>query len=341
MYNLAKLLTEEPKKIEKLLILFSKLILTFYLTSSIYGFKLSIASTIENPIPKDLTTEKIIYFFSSLVIVWYVCWNVIIGGVLTVLPMWLLTRKETGKNIAEIFLRYTEVASSTGLGNHYIRRKNIIAFEKDMRKTETLQEFEEYDDRFREYYMLTITTFLTLILFSDIKLSGWTTWFFVSLMIGFFIFSVWVSLVHKYFRDNWEFLRNEFKQLAYFQKVSNVVKESNLVKSSYELMDLNSILDLRSNAGVANVRPEILIHMHYSTSSFVAGIKLNSIIRKYDEVAPNPERLIVVISNQETSSNRLKEVSRNEQWVFIHAKTTTQILNRFEEAMARKGMNIL
>lgn len=339
MYNLAKLLTEEPKKIEKLLILFSKLILTFYLTSSIYSFKFSFLSVVENPIPKDLTTEKIIYFFSSLVIVWYVCWNLIVGGILTLLPIWLITRNKNGKETADAFLRLVDVASS--VGNSYIRRKNIIEFENDMDKVETLKEFEEYDDRFKEYYMLSLTTFLSLLFFSDVHLPGWTIYFFISLITGFFVLSILVSLAHKYFTDNWTFLRNEFKSLAYYQKVSNVICESKIVKNQYDVLDLNRIIHLNIKNGITNPHSEILVHVNFSTSDFLAGQHLHLMLRSYDNVQHTAGRLIIVICNKKPDERNLQEISQNPMWIYLQAKTELQILNRFEESMARSGLNVV
>src|SRR5574337_323065 len=77
MYNLAKLLIDEPHKLERLIILFLKLLITLHVTGLIFGYDLSVGSIIENPIPKTASAIQVIYFFVIVVAAWFVLWGVI------------------------------------------------------------------------------------------------------------------------------------------------------------------------------------------------------------------------------------------------------------------------
>ena len=90
MYNLAKLLTEEPEKLERLGILFLKLLVILFIGSVFFGFNISISEFFENPIPKNYTISNFILFLISLIFIWFVVWTLIADFILGEIVIWLL-----------------------------------------------------------------------------------------------------------------------------------------------------------------------------------------------------------------------------------------------------------
>lgn len=337
MYNLAKLLTEEPKKIEKLLILLSKLIIILFITSSLYGFTTSLSALIENPLPKELTTIKVIYFFASIVIVWYVVWNILIEGLLTQFPIWLITRKKTGENTVNFFFSMLGIAHR--FGSHYVRGENIIAFTQNLKQDE-IDELDEIDSRQRQYYQLSLITLIALLLFGNIKVPGWTIYFFMTIIVGSFVASVLLSLCCKYIRDNYDALKRELIALAYAQKVSNMIRETKVVREYCEVTDRNLEIDIVKKENTADViPPQITVRTFYHRSSEIASAQIVTELNEIRESIAQ-HNYVFIFCNVAPSNTCIEQLRKIDRVVLITAKNQAHILTGFEEALCRIGVDL-
>jgi hypothetical protein len=335
MYNLVKILTEEPKKIEKLLILLSKIILTFFLTSCLYGHKISLGSIVKNPIPDVIPIEKIIYFFSTIVIVWYILWGLLLDGLLTELPIWLITRKKTGKAVFDAIASWVDIAY--GYGSYYKKGKHIVSFTNSfIKKEEEFNDLEETTSRFREYYQLALLTFLSLLIFSDVHLHGWTIYFFLSMIAGFFVLSIFTSLVHKYFSDNYDSLLSQFLVLSYEQKVHQAVEQNLAIKVSYNVEESDSRVNLIRKYDSIPVPHKInvfpVFHKHEAFGQAQMESELKNVMAN-NLVQFDSNIYTIVVSNVEPSSEMGKLASSRSNYIYVSAKTDSDIIAGIELAL--------
>ncbi len=333
MYNLAKLLTEEPHKIERLLILLSKLIIVFFLTGWFYGFNLSLGTIVENPFPKELTAAKIIYFFASVIIVWFVVLNLILELLFTQLPIWLITRNKNGKGVVDSFLSFFDIAYA--YGTDYVRGKNIVGFTRSLKKNDDLDDLEDADSRVRQYYQLSLVAFISLLFFTDISIPGWTIYFFISAIVSFFLLSVLASLAHKYLSVNYDSLKRHFTTLSYYQKVSDSIHENPLISTKYSIVDRNNKIDM-TKITTDNFPSQINIHIFHYRNQAIANFLFQ---KEISELEDNQSGLDFIFCNIEPSISTSKQILKNRQLVLIVAKTQSQMLTGFEEAFCKLGVD--
>ena len=76
MYSIAKLLSDEPKKLENLILAILKLLITIWIAQSILDFKSTLSDFTLDSFFKNFRVDQSIYFIVTSIGVWYVLWEI-------------------------------------------------------------------------------------------------------------------------------------------------------------------------------------------------------------------------------------------------------------------------
>ncbi len=156
MYNLAKLLSEEPEKLERLGILFLKLLITLLLGSIFLEYEFAISTLAENPIPKEFTLSKFVFYVIILIVIWFIVWGVIADAILGYLLINILSKIGNKKEIVLDWLIFFNVIKKRY--STLQPGKNIIAFNSLLQSytEEDALSFKENQIRARQYFLVSL-----------------------------------------------------------------------------------------------------------------------------------------------------------------------------------------
>ncbi len=357
MYNLAKLLTEEPKKLERLIILFIKLFLTLLLVNLFYKTNYPIKDLIENPIPKGITLSKIIYFITLMVIGWVIIW-MYLDSILYYIPIgllwlfsftigiifWLYSKIDKNSALAlkakkyfftklvhdirdkrEIFLVALTMIRIIDYNNGNIYPNKEFSWFVGMLNnfSDNEKELKEYRDRAQQYFALLTIAFIALLLSSDIHLSGLLKTILWVMVINLYIITFIYNHAHDYLRENLEKVKEEFAPIAFFQMIERVTTENSFFKKHYKL-EVKRARGRINYVHIANYHwlpKNIRIHTEYFVNEHIGRFrfdgKIKHAIRKIVPVS-KLEQYHIIVSNVSFDENIAKNVKKVPGLVFVH-----------------------
>ncbi len=343
MYNLAKLLTDEPEKLERLIILFLKLLITFTATALVFGYDISISSLIDNPIPKTYSASKLVYFFTSLILIWFFLWSVVAELILYELPVWLCSRTGDKRRTLLEMLHILDVIKMNSLftDKPIIRPgKYIIPFTEVLKEQQESRFIDKSTSRLRQYYIISIATFILLLLVKDITLSCGKIIGCVLLILLLFKVCVYFNKMKSYINDNSEELIREFEPMSYSRKVHSAIRENKTISENYQLP--------QSGWGkeVINLKPEIselLPTRKYFPKQikFIPAFHWNNTLgqelmmdglSKRSKKDVNLDCLTLFISNISPTDTMSAMVMSQKSIVYIYANSEEEIFSGLEEA---------
>jgi len=232
MYNLAKLLTEAPEKLERLIILFLKLLIVLFLCNSLFNYNISISKFIESPIAKDFSISKVIFFIVIIIAVWLLVWNVfaeiILGDLLSFFFSKLVGKVHFYKFLNDSLKIIKDKAGTSNIAN------SIIQF-VDNYLNEFTNTLKEGKSRIRQYYFILTILYFTFIFFiKDIDLSNWLKWFGGILILFYLLVNVFVNLLYIYITENTDEMKKLFSRLTFCLMTVKAVEQNPFIKQNYK-----------------------------------------------------------------------------------------------------------
>lgn len=345
MYNLAKLLTDEPKKLERLIILFLKLLITLHVTGLILGYNLSIGAIIDNPIPKAAASIQIIYFFVIVIAVWFFLWGVICQIILYDVLIGLLSNIGSDR---KFFFGMMELLGIAEEKNRKVYSKSrIISF------TDNLDDFYkeniigEAQSRVKEYFFLTTIAYSVLLISKDsVHLTTVEIVVGGIVSINFLVGCIFLTKILSYIINNIDSIKREFQPLAYAEKIVKVMAEIRQFEN-YERPLSGSRRKYTLERNISNdMLPEKLtiIPVFHWNQSFSKKHMLQLLLNRKQKQL-NQNRCEIVVTNIEINDEIASAVKSQNQLIYIYATSETEIFHGLEEwiqlTMKRSNANHL
>lgn len=334
MYNLAKLLTEEPEKLERLGILFLKLLVTLFIVSSIFGFYIPINVFVEDLIPKDYTIVKALLFLILITIIWFIVWTIIADLILGDFLIWLLSKIGSKK---EIFTAALAALKIVKLKNENISPlRNVVAFNS------ILQDFTDEDEkaindnkiRIRQYYLVALVIFITLIVSKNVILPIWIKWFSGIMIIFFLLVCVVTNQIHEYFKENLDDLKKQFGQVAYVQTIINALDHNVYLKRHFEIDNSWRRINLKRKIESDDPPETLKLFPLFLRYEEIARIILNKELQKRsrEEIPADKigKHFDVVLCNFKPDEEIVKDILSLPNFAYLHCENEEQIHKNLE-----------
>ncbi len=334
MYNLAKLLSEEPEKLERIGILFLKLLVTLFIGSTFFGMNISISGFVENPIPKDYTIAKFISFLIFLVIIWYILWSLIAELIIGEFFIWIASKIGNSKSIFTEILVFLNVIKNDN--SRLSPAKNVIAFNHMLYNYTEEDEkiLKENKTRLRHYYLVFTVIYFTFLCAKDINLTCWQKWVGGIMSFNFLIASVVFNKIHNYFTENLGEIKKQFGRLAYLQMIINSIEQNQFLKLYYEKENGWSRIHLKRKTENESLPETIKFYHVFYWNKPITQVMLNKGLelrsRKKFSVDKIGKHYDVVICNLEPDDRNAKHILSQSGFAFLYCENEEQIYKNLE-----------
>ncbi len=334
MYNLAKLLSEEPRRIERIIILLIKLLVSLYVCGLLFGHNSSINFIFEDESVGKLNIARIIYFIAALIAIWFFLWSIIAEWLCCEIPVWLLCKWIKGRSCFILVLEILSVVSEEN--NRLSPKGNIVAFYDGIKKySEQDDEFIQAEkSRIKQYYVVLIVVFTLFLLTKDFYLRDWEAWVISFILLNLFIYNVILASAHKYLQENIETIKKEFGHLAYAQRVIAVLKQNKFLKREYTLRVFGITVSLKRKEA-SMVLPEMIkINPIYFWSEILANKyfmkRLMQIRDRRTAVYEKIEYYDAVVCNVKMMPESMSIIQKIPGIAYVHCETDEQIYENIE-----------
>lgn len=331
MYNFAKLLTEEPEKLEKVGLLILKFLITILIANLLFGFNISISEFLENPVPKDYTIKKLIITIISFILIWFVLWNLIADLILGEVVVRLLSKFDKDENVFRVVLELSGVIK-TNQQKQYLPNRNIITFYN------LLQNYSVEDDNFisaeksrvRQYYIISFIIYIGIFIIDEKSLL-WLKWFGFIVVLNFLIATVFLNKAHRYFVNNIPELRKQLQPLSFAHQCLFAINENRLIKLNYKKVrpfGRNCFELLNDN----NSLPKLIKFYPFSFGNiFIASSLIKDGMNKLiEQESVKTDTYIVIISDVLPSDKEIAEVKAQNNFAYLYCKNEEEIIENLE-----------
>jgi hypothetical protein len=330
MYNFAKLLTEEPEKLERIGILFIKLLVTLLVGSQLCGFNMSISDFIENPIPEGYTLSECIIFGLSLVFIWYFLWSTAAELGMEGLTR-LLAKIGNEKKMTIDILRLLNVVKKSG-GNIY-PAKNIVIFNQMLQAydAEDQQYINNGKSRLRQYLVVLMGIYFTLLFSKDVIIPTALHLICILMLLNFIVVNALAHKIHNYFEDNIDELRKQYSVLAYVQTIMNGIKQIHTIETNYEIDGPRARIWLKKKASGGDLPQSLKIYpiFHWNDTLLKQVIRDEIIVRR-NRNTDKPHHYDIVICNVAPNPEDTKVIEAQPGFAFLHCENEEQVYRNFE-----------
>jgi hypothetical protein len=335
MYNLAKLLTEEPAKLEKLMLLFLKLLITFFFVCLLFGYNFSIYSLIKEPIPPSLSTSKLIYFFLGMIVSWYVIWVIIAEAIINGLLVWLLAMPFNGRKAFVMALSFLGVIKEKN--DILSPNTNIILFTeaiKELKEEESDKFIQENHSRVKQYFVISIAIYVLLFVSKDIKLSWIEIFIGVYIVLNFLVLCVLLYLVKTYVYENIESLKREFEPLSYSQKTHNAVSENKEFERNYEKPTGGINVHLKRKGTMDYYPEEIKINIGFHWNQSLGQTVLTDTFKVWNEKSEKRTLYtkMIFVTNIKPTQEMSSLIGKLDGFIYVYALNEKEIFSGLEES---------
>lgn len=333
MYNLAKLLVEEPEKLERLFFIFLKILITLFISCILFGFNLSITEFVEKLIPQNYTISKLIYFIVITIIVWLVIWNIIAEIILGECVIWLLSKIGNKKIIFNEVLGLLKVVKIKN--NNISPEKNIITFNELLQSYSKDGEkyIKESKSRTRQYYAITTVIYLSMFFANDIVFPNWLKLVGGILIFNFLLSSITLHQIHSLFSENLEEMKKQFSRLSYAQMVINSIENNSFITQHYKRLGHWTRIKLERKTDVDWLPETIKFYPFYYWNELLTKMILDKDLQQIAENYSKYERkntYDVLISNVELSKDNINNILANPQFVYMYCQNEENILKNID-----------
>jgi hypothetical protein len=334
MYNFAKLLTEEPEKLERLFLLFVKVIVTLYVGDMIFSYGFSIPNLLDTMSIKSFALGQFVYFMVVAAATWFILWELIADIVLGQFFIWLLSRIGNRKKRFYSVLEFFNVATLDG--DKMVPEKNIVNF-ADMINSydeEAHKSINTTRSRVRQYFITTATIYILFLVSKDIHLSCGEKWVGGLIVANFLLGCILFRQLHEYLVENLDSMKKEFNTLSFIRRVFNIVNENEFVKAHYNVNLGRGRVTLTLKKENGRLPKKIKIFPIFFSNELLGqrvvswGMKKN--LSKAPVVTENIQGYEILISNVEPSEAVKAEIRKRPSTAFLHCTTEVHIQEYFE-----------
>jgi hypothetical protein len=344
MYSFAKLLTEEPEKLERLGILFLKILITLFIGSVFFGFNISIAEFFENPIPKGYTISNFILFLISLIFIWYVVWILIAELILGEITIWLLSKIGNKKYIFTEVLSLLKVVKKDN--KNLSPEENVITFNEMLQNytEEDEKDIKEGKSRLRQYYIVATVIYITLLCSKDIILPCWLKWVSPIMVTNILIASVVLNQIHNYFTENLDEMKKQFSLFAFAQMANNAIDKNPFIKHHYKRIGLWNRIRLERKTEDDRLPNSFNFFPLYYWNDSLTKAFLDKGLQQRAEKDPllvkKGTHFDVIVSNVKPDDENIKSILSQPGFVYLHCEDEEQIYMNLEVLLFKvtKGM---
>ncbi len=324
MYSIAKLLSDEPKKLESIILTVLKLLATIWIAQLFLGFDPDLSNFSIETFFKNFRVDESIYFVLTSIGVWYLLWEMLLDLIVDFVIK-LFSFVGNSEKTLEWYLRITNSVKTSN--DHIIDSKpNISHF------TETIQdESEDYpfivETRANQIFSVGLVSFIIL-LSSEIELRNWQIGLSIFLLINFFFVSIVQRKLHDFYLENAEYIRSKYYSLGQLQKVKEVIEQLEPLKSKFELKVARKRLELKLKSEESFLPSEISIVPLYFFNQNIGEHYIENVEPKMIEKLEQ-QKLSVICSNFYCSGKKLTKI--NDKIYCVNGESRSEIFSGFEE----------
>jgi hypothetical protein len=334
MYNIVKLFTEEPEKLERVGILFLKFIMTLFISSTFFGFNISISHFFENPIPKDYTISNFLLFVISLILIWFVIWNLIAELFLGEILISLLSRIGNKKSIFLEILGLLNIIKKDS--KNLSPAKNVISFNEFLQKyTEENEKFiNESKSRVRQIFIVASVLYITLLFSNDLILPQWLKWVGAFVVLNFLIGSIILNQVINYFTKNLDEMKKQFSRLSFSQMIINSLDQNPFIKENYKRDGLWARIRLQRITDNDSLPESFKFYSFYYWNDTLTESIIDWGFKQYTEKKIVGEKegmhFNVIVSNIKPNEENIKFILSQPSFAYLLCENEEQIYKNLE-----------
>lgn len=321
MYSIAKLLSDEPKKLENLILAILKLLITIWIAQSILDFKSTLSDFTLDSFFKNFRVDQSIYFIVTSIGVWYVLWE-IFNELIVSFIIFLLS--QIGNPI-EFLKWYLWAINSIKIKDDLIIDSNphILNF------TESTNETDMFiiNSRAHQIFSVGLVSFLIL-LNSNISLNAWQISISIFILVNFLLISIIQRKLHDFYIENSITIKHSFYALGQLQKIKNVLNQLEPFKSNFSYESKRKRIFLSKINDKEFLPEKIHIKLMYNSNKELGNKIIQNEGFKISETIKD-NRLLVICSNFYLPEQRLTKI--NENTFCIYGESQDEIYKGFEE----------
>lgn len=331
MYNIAKLLTEEPEKLERLIILLLKFLICLWVPCYIFDIdiRLNFEDISNGKTFSEYSIASIIYFVSIFIVSWFVLWKIgelIAIGVIYLISLIikllskLVSKWFTTVDFFKTILIILNVVDSDGYP-----KQNIVAFSESLEELEKSEVniFDEASSRTNQYLFIGTVIFLVLILSKDISLDPTLNVVIIVILCLSLINSALINLTGKYIYSKLPKLIMGVKQASHYYHVKSALADKMKFPYNAEYKRKRIVLTKQEDY-MPSPRIEF-IPIYFWNLNLGDKMLADNLVKKNEF-----EGYRVIISNIKSDSLE-KIVSKTNNVIYIFGETNEEIKNRIDE----------
>lgn len=328
MYNLAKLLIDEPHKLERLIILFLKLLITLHVTGIIFGYDLSVGAIVDNPIPKTASAIQIIYFFVVVTAVWFILWSIVADLLLYHVIIGLLARIGKDRDVFMGTMWFIGIVSERN--GRLIPKDNLISFADSLDNFTPETPLEEGQTRLKQYFLLTTVSYVVLLSSPSTSLSKAEIIIGAIILLNLFVAIISNTKFDSYLTENLDTVKRELQPLAYGQKIMKAIGEIKAFQN-FEAPHKGKKIVLKRKAGVASLPTtlKILPAYHWNEKLGQEMLLRMANARKMKNLSENSYDML--LTNMRLTQEIASAIKSQKNCACISAKDPKEIFLRLEE----------
>ncbi|MBL1232147.1 MAG: hypothetical protein COA31_005480 [Flavobacteriales bacterium] len=219
MYNFAKLLTEEPEKLERLIILFLKFLLTLWVTLTLFGVDITLNEIFNDEVFSNHTLTSILVFSFSFICVWIGVWLIAVELIIRLLVDLLSLIGKPGFYLKGVLIITGVITKDNKPENKVID----FADELDEMAATNNNVYHDNSIRLFQYFSIALITYIIFIFSDEIVFNCVTNTILIIILSFMFIALIAINNIAIYFDTSLLDLRKRFRKLAYHQMIKNAL----------------------------------------------------------------------------------------------------------------------
>lgn len=219
MYNFAKLLTEEPEKLERLIILFLKFLLTLWVTLTLFGVDITLKEIFNEEVFSNHALTSILFISFSFICVWVGIWLIAVESIIRLLVDLLSLIGKPGFYLKGILVIRGVITKDNK------PKSKVIDFADELDEMATTNDNEYNDNSIRlfQYFSIALITYIIFIFSDEIVFNCITNTILIIVLLSMFIALIATNNIAIYFDTSLLNLRKRFRKMAYFQMIKNAL----------------------------------------------------------------------------------------------------------------------
>lgn len=324
MYSLAKLLSDEPAKLESLILATLKLLATIWIANVFLGFETNLSEFSIESFFRNFRVDESIYFVLNAIGIWYLLWEVVMDLIVesAIKLVSLLGKSE------ETFKWYLRLTNSIIIEDNKIvnTKPNILLFIEAVNDEKNDYPFI-IETRANQIFSVGLVAFIVL-LTSELELSNWQIGIGAFIILNFFTISVLQRKLHDYYIENVDYVRSRSYQLGQIQKLKNAIRQNPDLNTKFDLIIQNDMIVLKSKENNNDFPTEITILPLFAYNKEFGALYFGDL--ESEVLKKMGSNDLSIICSNFYSPNKL--VSKIQNTIYcIHAESQGEMYNGLEQ----------